>query len=180
MISGSMTNIIGVSVFTTRGCPWCHIEFPDGSHQEGLQEHIRMKHYCRWCHRAFKTSAARQDHYATKHRVCPVCQEAFVSAETFNNHRVKPRCPSQVIFTACLKVPDHHEYRCLECWKSFHSVKDIVRHRSLHREDKWYSCEDCNLKASPNDIAKHVLNTTHMHCRSPLPPAYKNAKSGPD
>jgi hypothetical protein len=161
--SDSMSKLLGVSAFTTKGCPYCGIQFPDDPRLDQLYEHTLAEHFCRWCRTRHPSRESRDRHYHTKHTVCTSCKQPFATTSSLRDHQAQ----HQAIFPGCLQVPAHHRYRCLSCWKSIHGLDALVRHRGLHRADKRYGCEDCDVKGSANDIREHVLATKHMQYQRP-------------
>ncbi|GHJ87591.1 hypothetical protein NliqN6_3993 [Naganishia liquefaciens] len=184
VISPSMTDLLGVTVFTTRGCPYCHAQIPDDSRNQKLKEHVRVVHLCQWCHSAYPNKEIRNRHYREEHSMCPKCDEPFVSVAAMHQHRTQRQIPARLTFPGCLKVPAYHMYRCLYCWKSFHGLEKLMVHRELHKDGELFNCEDCHFVGSREDVAIHALNRRHMRIRLPTAlvsaSAYRNPNSGPD
>lgn len=176
VISDSMTRLIGVSAFTTKGCPHCKLQVPDDPRLKELRKHMVLEHYCRWCKQVFISRESRERHYHGQHAVCPSCRQPFSTKESLFYHQAQ----HQAKFPGCLQVPDHHQYRCLICWESIFGLENLMRHRAIHRcYTREYTCDDCDYSGSLTLVRTHVIDTGHMEYHRAPAPANTNAQAGP-
>jgi hypothetical protein len=85
--SDSMSKFIGVSAFTTKGCPYCRIQFPDDPRLDQLYEHTLAEHFCRWCRTRHPSRESRDHHYHNKHTVCTSCKQPFATTSNLQEHQ---------------------------------------------------------------------------------------------
>ncbi|XP_044028821.1 uncharacterized protein si:ch73-347e22.4 [Siniperca chuatsi] len=129
-------------------------------HQRSHRQTGRPAFSCSQCELEFRFLGSYIDHLwehaAQTPYACPLCPDTFANEENLTTH-----------ISECHK---HRDFKkCSTCGKNFSTLRNLKKHKLLHKGASSHFCRPCNVSFSSNSALKTHLKTHKTRLNVPQP-----------